>query len=54
MSLTTRSLSLLVAIVLFVLAGIGLDDGPLNIVALGLAAFAAAFLVPDTVIGTRR
>jgi hypothetical protein len=53
-TLTIRSLFLLIAVVIFVLAAIGLDLGRLALVPLGLAAFAAAFLLPDTAIGTRR
>ena len=54
MTLTARTLLLLIAVILFVLAAIGLDLGAIDLVALGLAAFAGAFLVPDTVLGTRR
>ena len=53
MSLTARTLLLLIAVILFVLVAIGVDVGALNLTALGLAAFAAAFLVPDRVLGTR-
>jgi hypothetical protein len=54
MRLTVRSILLLVAVVLFVLAAVGVDLGTLALVPLGLASFAAAFIVPDTVVGTRR
>ena len=54
MTLTFRTLLLLVAVILFVLAAIGIDLGDISVVALGLACFAAAFLVPDTAFGTRR
>jgi hypothetical protein len=54
MRLTVRSILLLVAVVLFVLAAVGVDLGALALVPLGLACFAAAFFVPDTVVGTRR
>lgn len=53
MRLTIRSILLLVAVVLFVLAAVGIDLGALALVPLGLASFAAAFIVPDTVLGTR-
>lgn len=35
---------LIVAVVLFVLAGVGVAAGRVNLVALGLAAFAGSFL----------
>ena len=54
MTLTVRTLLLLIAVIVFVLAAVGLDLGDVNVVALGLALFAAAFLVPDTALGTRR
>ena len=54
MTLTFRTLLLLVAVVLFILVAIGVRAGDLNVTALGLAAFAAAFLVPDRVLGARR
>jgi hypothetical protein len=54
MSLTFRSLLLLIAVVLFVLAAVGIDLGQISVVALGFACFAGAFLVPDTALGTRR
>ncbi len=54
MTLTVRSVLLLIAIVLFVLAAVGADLGRLAVGWLGLACFAGAFLAPDTAIGTRR
>jgi hypothetical protein len=54
MRLTLRMILLLIAVVLFVLAAVGVDLGSLAIVPLGLAFFAVAFLVPDTVVGARR
>jgi hypothetical protein len=54
MTLTIRSILLLIAVVLFVLAAIGIDVGAISLVSLGLACFAGAFVVPDTVVGTRR
>jgi hypothetical protein len=43
-----RAILLIVAVVLFVLAGIGIAGiGSLNLEALGLAAFAGAFLVAE-------
>lgn len=54
MTLTIRSVLLLIAVVLFVLAAVGVDLGRISVVALGLACFAAAFVVPETALGTRR
>ncbi len=54
MTLTIRSILLLIAVVLFVLAAIGVGLGDISLVALGLACFAGSFLAPDTVVGTRR
>lgn len=45
MNLSVSSIILIVAIVLFVMATIGIALGNINTVALGLAFFAAAFLV---------
>jgi hypothetical protein len=53
MSLNARSLLLIVAVILFVLAAIGINLGAVNIISLGLAAFAGAFLVADTPLGRR-
>ena len=54
MQLTIRTLCLLIAVILFVVAALGVDVRGISLLALGLAFFAAAFLVPDTAIGTRR
>jgi hypothetical protein len=43
-----------IAVVLFVLAAVGVDLGSLAVVPLGLAFFAGAFVVPDTLLGARR
>ncbi|HVL54281.1 MAG TPA: hypothetical protein VM344_08455 [Vitreimonas sp.] len=53
MTLTFRTLLLLVAVILFVIAALGVDVGGLSLLALGLAAFAASFLVPDRALGNR-
>ena len=52
--LTIRSILLLIAVVLFLLAAFGIDLGKIAVVPLGLALFAAAFVVPDTVLSSRR
>jgi hypothetical protein len=54
MALTFRSILLLIAVVLFVLAAIGVDLGAISLVPLGLACFAGSFIVPETAFGTRR
>jgi hypothetical protein len=54
MQLTVRTLCLLVAVILFVLAAVGVDVRGISLVALGLAFFAASFFVPDTIVGRRR
>ena len=53
MNLNARSLLLIVAVILFVLAALGIDLGSVSLVALGLAAFAGAFLVADLPLGRR-
>ena len=53
MSLNARSLLLIVAVILFVLAALGIGIGSVSLVALGLAAFAGAFLVGDLPVGRR-
>jgi len=53
-SLTPRTILLLVAVILFLLAAFGIALGTLNLVTLGLAAFAAAFLLGDGGISLRR
>lgn len=47
MSLTPRSILLLVAVIAFLLAAFGMAVGTIGLVPLGLAAFAAAFLLGD-------
>ena len=54
MSLTFRTLLLLIAVVLFVLAAIDVSVKGLSLAWLGMALFAASFLVPDTIIANRR
>jgi hypothetical protein len=45
--MSVRSILLLVAVVLFVLAAVGVGLGGISLVPLGLAFFAAAFLLGD-------
>ena len=47
MNMGLRSILLLVAVVLFVLAAVGISLGDISLVALGLAFFAGAFLLGD-------
>jgi hypothetical protein len=47
MKLTRRSLLLLIAVICFVLAAIGVGIGGISLLAAGLAAFAGAFLVDE-------
>lgn len=54
MSLTPRSILLLVAVILFVISAVGISLGTLNALALGLAAFAGAFLLGDGGFSIRR
>ena len=54
MVLTFRSLLLLIAVILFVVAALGVDISSISIVDLGLACLAGSFLVPDREIQTRR
>jgi hypothetical protein len=53
MNLGIRSILLLVAVVLFVLAAVDIALGDINLLALGLAFFAGAFLVGDGGFGVR-
>jgi hypothetical protein len=53
MNLGVRSILLIVAIVCFVLAAIGVAVGDVSLIPLGLAFFAAAFLVGDGGFGIR-
>jgi hypothetical protein len=46
-SLTPRSILLLVAVIAFLLAALSVSVGSIGLVPLGLAAFAAAFLLGD-------
>lgn len=54
MTLTARTLLLIVAIVLFVAAALAIDVRGISLVDIGLACVAAAFLVPDMPLGSRR
>jgi hypothetical protein len=54
MALTVRSLLLLAAVILFVLAAVGIDVSGISLVALGLACFAGSFVAPDRALGGRR
>ncbi|MDQ3691549.1 MAG: hypothetical protein M3406_16260 [Chloroflexota bacterium] len=47
MNLGVRSILLIVAVICFVLAAVGVGLGEISLVPLGLAFFAAAFLVGD-------
>lgn len=47
MSLGPRSILLIVAVILFLLAAFGVALGTVGLVPLGLAAFAGAFLLGD-------
>jgi hypothetical protein len=53
-NLSIRSILLLVAVVLFVLAAIGVGVGDVSLVPLGLAFLAGAFLVSEGGLGLRR
>jgi hypothetical protein len=46
-SLTPRTILLLVAVILFVLLAVGVQLGSVALLPLGLAAFAGAFLLGD-------
>jgi hypothetical protein len=54
MSFSLRMLLLLIAVIVFVIAAFGVRVGDVSLVAIGLAFFAGAFLVPDTLLGPRR
>jgi ribose/xylose/arabinose/galactoside ABC-type transport system permease subunit len=54
MALTFRSLLLLAAVILFVLAAVGIDLSGISLVALGLACFAGSFIAPDKALSSRR
>ena len=49
-----RSILLLAAVVLFILGTFGVDLGDVDLLFLGLACMAGAFLVGDVPIGRRR
>lgn len=53
MQLTIRTLCLLIAVILFVVAAFGVDVKGISLTALGLAFFAGSFLVPETMLGRR-
>jgi hypothetical protein len=53
-TLTFRSLLLLIAVILFVVAALGVRTGDVSLAWLGMACFAGSFLVPDTVLSNRR
>ena len=53
MILSLRSLLLLVAALLFLLAAFGVSLGSVSIVSLGLALFAASFAVSDSAFGIK-
>jgi len=46
-SLTPRTILLLVAVILFVLLALGIQVGSIALLPLGLAAFAGSFLLGD-------
>lgn len=54
MTLTIRSLLLLVAVILFLAAAVGYSMRDFSLQSLGLAFFAAAFIVPERTLGRRR
>ncbi|CAN5209985.1 hypothetical protein BH23CHL9_BH23CHL9_16250 [soil metagenome] len=47
MNLSRRSILLIIAIICFILAAIGIGLGGVSLMAIGLAAFAGAFLVDE-------
>jgi len=53
MQLTTRTICLLIAVILFIAAAIGVDFRGISLGAAGLAFFAASFLVPDRMLSRR-
>ncbi len=54
MSLTPRTILLLVAVILFLLLTFGIALGSIALLPLGLAAFAGAFLLGDGGLNLRR
>ena len=53
MQLTARTLCLLIAVILFVLAALSVDVKGISFVDLGLAFFAGSFLVSDRALARR-
>ena len=53
MNMSIRSIMLLVAVVLFVLAAFGIGLADISLTPLGLAFFAGAFLVSEGGLGVR-
>lgn len=53
MNLTVGSILLIVAIICFVLAAVGVAVGEISLLPLGLAFFAASFLVGDRGLNVR-
>jgi len=53
MQLTIRTLFLLIALILFVLAALSVDVKGISLVDVGLAFFAGSFLVPDRALTSR-
>jgi hypothetical protein len=53
MNLGARSILLIIAVILFVIDALGVGVGNVDVLALGLAAFAGAFLVGDGFLGRR-
>lgn len=51
MALTFRSLLLLAAVILFLLAAVGISVSAIALTPLGLACFAGSFIVPDRAVG---
>lgn len=49
--MTLRSVLILVAVILFVIAAVGAFKADFDLLALGLAFFAAAFIVPERGLG---
>jgi hypothetical protein len=53
MQFTIRSILLLIAVIVFIAVALGVRTGDVSLTAVGLALFAASFLVPDTIVGRR-
>ena len=53
MTFTIRSVLLLIAVILFVVAALGVRTGDVSLAWLRMAFFAGSFLVPDTVLSRR-